>query len=277
MLNGLNTDNDEKLIKYTNVEYGSNVKFREVNGVKIIDVPRMRHSCVMIATPKNDCVSFYRDKIYVINTDIEDKSSNRKGSDHHLSGIILLAFAIQKEAKDENVLKSKLMWERLVREMASYSKPNIMDSPNLSHYGTEGWYYSFGNRALFRKIENTSVGQYCNKKQDDEQKQDEINNIASELENIIAVEIRGALDSFSSIIPNIKMLMSPILDIAYDLQDEYGDINLKTTLQGSGSWASNLCVNATTNTFHNEMDCTYTLISVPRQKKSMIRIHFSFC
>ena len=55
MLNGLNTDNDEKLIKYTNVEYGSNVKFREVNGVKIIDVPRMRHSCVMIATPKNDC------------------------------------------------------------------------------------------------------------------------------------------------------------------------------------------------------------------------------
>ena len=72
------------------------------------------------------------------------------------------------------------------------------------------------------------------------------------------------------------MLMSPILDVAYDLQSEHGDISLKATPQGSGSWTSNLCVNATTKCFHTEKDCTYTLISVPRQKKSMGKFKFLF-
>ena len=54
MLSGLNNNNKEKLIKYANVEYGSNVKFREINGIKIIDVPNIKHSCVMIATHEKE-------------------------------------------------------------------------------------------------------------------------------------------------------------------------------------------------------------------------------
>ena len=56
----------------------------------------------------------------------------------------------------------------------------------------------------------------------------------------------------------------------------YNKITEMSTPQGEGSWASSLCVNATTNIFHNEMDCTYTLISVPLQKKSMMSYQFLF-
>ena len=121
MLNGPRLDNEDKLIKYTKVIYGSNVKFRKVNGEKIIDVARMRHRYVIIATPKKELLDYYKDEIYVVNTDIEDKLINGIDVDNHLSGIILLAFAIEKETKNENVLRSKIIWGRLVREMASYS------------------------------------------------------------------------------------------------------------------------------------------------------------
>ena len=70
MLNGLNNSNTEKLIQYRNATYGSNVKFRDINGVKVIDIPRMRHSCMMIATNKKECISMFKEKIYVIDTDI---------------------------------------------------------------------------------------------------------------------------------------------------------------------------------------------------------------
>ena len=34
MLSGINNCNNENLISYTTIQYGSNVKFREVSGIK---------------------------------------------------------------------------------------------------------------------------------------------------------------------------------------------------------------------------------------------------
>ena len=51
---------------------------------------------------------------------------------------------------------------------------------------------------------------------------------------------------------------------------------MKVTSTGYGSWSSNLCVNATTDLFHTEDDCTYTIISVPLQSKSQNKYKFLF-
>ena len=72
------------------------------------------------------------------------------------------------------------------------------------------------------------------------------------------------------------MLLSPVLHVAYGLQDNYGDIGMKKTSTGNGTWSSNLCVNATTGLSHNEDDCTYTVICVPLQNQSMNEYKFLF-
>ena len=152
--------------------------------------------------------------------------------------------------------------------MARISKPNIMDSPHLSHSKSNGLYYGFGKRGRFKIVNNSSVGLYVNKKSCNAGMQEEIDDSASFIEKMISVELKNSINTFSSIVPNVKMLISPVLDVAYDLQEKYGDIGMKVTSTGRGCWSSNLCVNATTGLFHNEEDCTYTIICVPLQVKS---------
>ena len=60
------------------------------------------------------------------------------------------------------------------------------------------------------------------------------------------------------------------------LQDEHGNIGMKCTTTGRGIWSTCFSVNATTGLFHNEDDCTYTVISVPSQLKSVNRYKFLF-
>ena len=84
------------------------------------------------------------------------------------------------------------------------------------------------------------------------------------IEKMISVELKIAVENLSTIIPNLKMLIAPVLDVAYDLQDEYGNIGMKRTTIGRGIWSTCLCVNAITGLFHNEDDCTYTIISIPK-------------
>ena len=71
----------------------------------------------------------------------------------------------------------------------------------------------------------------------------------------------------------------PILHAANELQKELGDIGLQNVKTSrSGVWQSQVCVNATTKQFHIEKDCSYTLISVPKQgiKKNHFIANFYF-
>ena len=65
---------------------------------------------------------------------------------------------------------------------------------------------------------------------------------------------------------NILQLISPILDISYDMQ-KYGNINFQEVKTSTiGMWQSQICVNATMSILHTEDDCTYTFIHVPNQQ-----------
>ena len=62
-------------------------------------------------------------------------------------------------------------------------------------------------------------------------------NYAELMEENAAIEVGTAVKDFSGIIPNIHILISPVVDVAYNIQSKHGDINpqrLQTT--PSGLW-----------------------------------------
>ena len=66
------------------------------------------------------------------------------------------------------------------------------------------------------------------------------------------------------------------------MQASKKDINIKEGYASKlGCWQTSICVNATTGKLHSENDCTYTLISVPKQninfsERNVHKYHFLF-
>ena len=85
------------------------------------------------------------------------------------------------------------------------------------------------------------------------------------IETLCANEVKKAVVSLKRMIANLPILLSPIIDTAFNLQQKLGDVNLKSVqTASSGLWQSQVCVNASTSVLHTERDCTYTLITVPK-------------
>lgn len=71
------------------------------------------------------------------------------------------------------------------------------------------------------------------------------------------------IDSKRSI-PNIPKLISPMIDVGYNIQKEYGDVNLKK-VKTKDSWfrMSKIALNSRTSKYYSEDDCTYTIVKAP--------------
>ena len=72
------------------------------------------------------------------------------------------------------------------------------------------------------------------------------------------------VDSLSYVVPDIKHLLSPILDTTHKNQKIMGDIvlkEMKTTY--SGYWGTFIYINGRTGQLRTENCCTFTLITVP--------------
>ena len=86
------------------------------------------------------------------------------------------------------------------------------------------------------------------------------------LENFIASELDNTVNSFSRYLRNIIGLLSPIIDKAYFLQAELGNIYKgKVKTSDSGLWSTQVCIDASTTVINTENDCTYTVISVTKK------------
>ena len=87
---------------------------------------------------------------------------------------------------------------------------------------------------------------------------------------MIQRQLEHANSSFSFLIPNIKTLVAPIMDTAFQLQHKIGDLNFATNkVSDIGFWQSQLCINARTEILHTEDDYCYTVISVPEQVREL--------
>lgn len=84
---------------------------------------------------------------------------------------------------------------------------------------------------------------------------------------MLALEMDNATNAFARHIRNIKHFLSPIIDEAYKMQANIGDINIQRVASiKSGLYQSQVFVDASTEVAHTENDCTYTLISIPNQE-----------
>ena len=115
-------------------------------------------------------------------------------------------------------------------------------------------------------INNSSVNMYATRKFKDKLKMKETIESANDINNKCATAITEGISCLKKIIPNISNLISPIIQVAYNMQNKIGSVNLKKiTTSENGIWQSEICVNAKTNQFHTEKDVTYTFITVPQQ------------
>ena len=66
----------------------------------------------------------------------------------------------------------------------------------------------------------------------------------------------------------------PVMDVAGEMQKEYGDINLRFSTFGDiGLYAAQVCANAITQQFHIEFDQGPTMIFVPQQNNMDRKIY----
>ena len=189
--------------------------------------------------------------------------------------MVVLMASIMKPVPNSNKTWNQEDYSRIKK-----CKPNILQSSN--HHKSSGYYASFGNKGSFDKVVSSSVGQYVSKKSTSFDKQININKEATLYEQYTADEISRSVKDIKTFLPNIKSIISPVLDTCFELQSAIKDINIKEGYASNdGCWQSSLCVDAVTGEFHNEQDCTYTLISVPKQEtiesnKKCNKYHFLF-
>ena len=78
--------------------------------------------------------------------------------------------------------------------------------------------------------------------------------------------MKQSIASFRKYVRNINHLLSPIFDEAFNSQSDWGDIGIvRVKTSDSGLWQSQICIDASTSIEHTENDCTYTVISIPKQ------------
>lgn len=231
----------------------------------------MKRRMVIITMDKSECDKSFQN-ICIVNTRFDLKRKKNKIKLFKPSGIVVLMIAMEKKNTTKNDKDNKLQWGRLIIEMCQRCKNNVIMSNMVNHHGSVGSIYSFGNQGVFKKEKNSTVGPYAIMKRYDDDRQIEIENIASQIETAASGEMFAAVHNLSCVIPNLGQLLFPVLDIGHDLQKSWGDVNLKKVSKGPDSmWNMSVCVNASTADFHTEKDVSYTLIAVPKQDHSMAK------
>ena len=144
-------------------------------------------------------------------------------------------------------LTNKTNWSKSDLSILRRCKPNIIKKNGSNHFDSRGYIYSFGNKAYYGKIHESSISSYTTKKSGDIEKQKNIVDMSHNIELKCAVEIKDGVSQLSQILPNIRKLISPALRVAYDMQNSLGDINFNcVTTSEVRMWQLKVCVNAST-------------------------------
>ena len=87
-----------------------------------------------------------------------------------------------------------------------------------------------------------------------------------QVESDIASLINGGVDELTRILPETHLMLAPILNIAFEIQNKIErKVLTPTKVTSSGSWNTHIFVDGCTEKFHTEKDCAYTCIHVPIQ------------
>lgn len=243
-------------ISYHNVKYGEKLStsscHKKLCGNKKsrwIDLNKTKKNMLVITASKAECLSMMPNT-YVFNSHNYDEK--------HMSGIVILMMAVLRNNREEYI------WMDDMHTLVASCKSNSLKT--YSHYGTEGFVYSFGNKPNYGNANGSSVSIYSTKRSKNEDltkfKSDDANFVEDKCKDCL----KNGIEKISKYIPDISLLLSPIINTAYWKQCK-DDINLLHMNAGSdiGCWNTIMFVDGRTNEYHRENDCSYTYITVPRQ------------
>ena len=223
-----NTSGNTEVL-YSNVEYGKNVKYikrRSIsNGKPIhwneINLSEMKGSFFMITTKKEECSKHFTNNV-VFDTSNRQEESDKGDNKYHPSGFVVLCICNLEQQGDPN----RPVYGTDFYKAIHGCKNNIITS-HSNHFGSSGCYYSFGNKGNYMTIDNSTVGQYASKRFATTMRPNEAKYNAELIENQCALELDSSVKDLVRLIPNMRTLIAPILDLAFKKQASMGSINLK--------------------------------------------------
>lgn len=252
-------------IQYQNINFGSNVKTavtHTMNNTNLhININRIKKQFYVIACKRSEVLDLLDEsRIHFLQSSLNDNL---------LSGYIILFYAMNKDIPDENWTIQDIIKLRSC-------KKSIIGTATTENFGSMGEYWSFGNKAEYRINNQSSVGLYRNKPTTSNKRKIKIEERANEMEKKIANFVKKSMHNLSKIFQNIDALLSPFMLVAYDMQEQYGNINLQNVQSmESGTPHVAACNRAYTSLFHSEEDVSYTFIGVPNQ--SFYTGNYYFC
>ena len=265
-------------IKYKNIHVGKHLQFKKRTCVSFGKVLRsktvlLKNTCsgyLMIVGRKDEHLE-YNPNLTIID------GSSQQGAQYcntkkHLSGFLIIFLGrIQRQ-----VQISKYVWGKKETNMLKSCKPNIIQG-SASHYGSSGKYYSFGARANYGKIDQSTLTRYVAKKFKSPRRSMISQMDAKHMEYMAGKELSQSINYLSKLIPNLHLFISPTLSVVHKLQEEIGECNVvKIEGSDSGLWTTSICVTCQTEILHTEDDFTYTVISIPEQEQTAHEPFFMF-
>ena len=267
-LSDMRYHSDNKYVYYNRVRYGKSLSTSKPEkrsggnkGNIVMNINKSKGNMVFITAMKSEVTAFLPNA-FCFGTVMTIKPDSEYDSNTPLSGAVILMMAMLPKFEDPNFYEG--LWDEEVYQVSKKCKNNSLSS--YSHHGTKGHTYSFGNKPLYGKQAGSSVGIYTNKTSNKKEKQEEIDINADRIENLCASAISKGVDLISTIIPEVRYFLSPILNAAFKKQRRE-NINVLQVTESteSGCWNNFLSVDGKTDNFHIEKDCSYTFITVPKQ------------
>ena len=258
-LDGLNISNG--MITYTHVKYGNNIRLQlnKKMACHTINLNEMKENFVIIVINRKEIDNhpYFKD-IMTLQHGLHCHWNDNEENKHNPSGMLILLVAKLKKKKVEN----SFLWFQKHGEAVMECKNSVITSGN-SHHGSLGKYFSFGNSAVYKTVNKSSVGVYQTKTNLSLIKKVKVGVI----QDLVANELKEGVASLGDVIPLLNEYIAPVFNIGHELQRTLGaDIIKKDKYSQSGIWKSVFCINARTSTFHTEDDCSYTVITVPKQE-----------
>ena len=229
-----------------------------------MDMSRMKKKYVFILGKKDEILRSFDNTVAFAGNMKQDTNDNNKQKG---SGYLVLLLSTINEPKHEK----HFVWTANQVKDLKHCKKNICTAQN-AHHGSKGYYASFGMKANYAIVNQSSLAKYTVINNKNLKLQKEIILKAEYLENLLAEELLTSTLSFKKYLRNITDLLSPVINEAFECQKDWGNICLNAVPTTEyGLWQSQICIDASTSTAHTEKDCTYTLISVPNQQNTFSR------
>ena len=152
-------------ILYENIEFGSRAKIMKrrsiCNGKTIwweeVNLPRIKISYFIITTSKAELIK--DTTIHIVDTASRTDKNDTRRDKYKASGIVLLLIC----RLDAHCGRTEWAWGKKHLKTIKSSKTNFINA-NTGHFGSEGYYFSYGNKGNSGIFNSSSVGQYVNRK-----------------------------------------------------------------------------------------------------------------